>query len=208
MVPIADEVEIPAAQPVPSAIDSDPGADAAADGRVRGKPFVRPQLGLALRDGDAAARLGAVVGHAWWTLGERTVQLGGETALRATAPIGGASGWRVDLGTRAGPWLGPVSLWIGPALRADAERWSAGTLSPALLVGGTADLGLDLGNLGLVAGVEPLVGVAGDRVGETDWRAGVRGDVGPVELLGEATLRDTEIGAIVEVGVGFRLRFR
>lgn len=229
--PDTGEVELAPADPVPSAVD---GIDAAAgetegaellaaiedwvplrDDRLRGKPFVRPVLGGSTHGGRAAVRVGAAVGHAWWTLADHAARLGGESALRLTAPVGGAAGWRVELGTQAGPWLGPVGLTVGPVLRAERERWDEEELGAALLGGGIADVSLDAGPVGVFVGVEPLAALAGGRApavggplpalgAETAWRAGVRFPIGPAQIGVELADRQTPIGSVVEAG--FRLR--
>lgn len=216
---------------LPSAIDSvetvreetkgDPGAMALATGLagglVRGKLFVRPVAGLAAHEGAAAVWLGGAVGHTWWTIEELPIQIGGETSLRASAPVGGARGYRLELATTAGPWLGPVGIRLGPALRIDREAWGADVLLPAASLGGSVDLSLDLGPFAVLAGVQPLWDLSDVRTPDptgrwpaigtdTAFRAGVAASVPLADLTAEVVDRVTPIGPVVEINLGLRLR--
>jgi hypothetical protein len=184
---------------------------------VRGRMLARPLLGVAAHDQRFALRVGGALGHQWWTMTESTVQLGGESRLELLVPMGGATGYRVELGTRAGPWLGPVGLRVGPLLRLDRERWGEELLSTALLVGGGADLSLLLGPVVLLAGVEPGWAVAGERPDalsgplpalgtETAWRAGLGTTGQPVQFSLELTDRQTAVGPVIEASLSMRLR--
>ncbi len=136
------EVEIAPAEALPSALDDlgtshrevtleeaprledwvpRPGA------LLRGRWFAKPLLGYTSLPGDTGGggvRLGAALGHQWWTLDSQELQIGGESRVEVTAPIGGLRGRRVEMSTVAGPWLGPV----GPAARRAMASW---TWSPA-----------------------------------------------------------------------------
>lgn len=184
---------------------------------VRGRPIVRPLLAMAVHERRMALRVGGALGHQWWTLTEGALQLGGESRLEITAPVGGSSGYRVELGTRAGPWLGPIGLRVGPLLRADRERWGEALLSRALLLGVGLDLSLLLGPLALTAGVEPAWSLLGDRApaasgplpglgAEAAWRAGLGTTGKPAQLSLELIDRQTALGPIVETALTLRIR--
>ena len=216
----------PIEEVLPSAIDSvetvreetkdDGGARSLASGLVRGKLFVRPVAGLATHEGAVAVWLGGAVGHSWWTIEELPIQIGGETSLRAAAPLGGATGYRLELATTAGPWLGPVGIRLGPALRVDREGWGSDVLLPATSLGGSADLALDLGPLAVLAGVQPMWDLSDARsdatgrwpaIGtDTAFRAGVAAKVSVADLSAEVVDRVTPIGPVVEINLGLRLR--
>lgn len=188
---------------------------------VRGKFGVRPILAVAVHPGEdrtsAALRAGAALNHRYWTVAPTTIQLGGETSLRASAPAGGARGYRFDLVTAHGPWFGPVGVRLGPAVRVDREVWGGDVLPTALSVGGTLDLAFDLGDVGLWAGFVPLWAVTGDRVGgevppaslgsETTWRGGASVAFGRFDLSAEAAVRSTAVGAFVDTSLGLGVRF-
>lgn len=209
----SDEVQIPSAGPLPSALDT-----LAPGGRmdlpegyepknfVRSKLFARPTIGLAVND-RVAVRLGAGIGHRWWTAAPVAVQFGGETVARISAPAGAASGLRLDAASTHGPWLGPVGLRVGPVLRLDREVWGAEELPFGASLGLAADLGLDVGPVALSAGVQPLWPLAPDRERETAWRGGVRVAPGAFELGLDAAWRDTAIGDILEGSLSFAVRF-
>ncbi|MEQ1570273.1 MAG: hypothetical protein ABMA64_31855 [Myxococcota bacterium] len=200
--------------------DATPPVEQAAEAEqaplVRGRPFARPVLGLAAHEGAVAVRVGAAVGHGWWTMGDPAVRVGGESALRVTTPLGGASGYRVDLGTQAGPWFGPVGVSLGAAARAERERWDEDELPAALLAGPSLELAVDAGPVGVVGGVAPWFALTdrapagvGPAIGaETDWRLGLRGTLGPALVLAEGAARATAIGWVVELGIGLRLGVR
>jgi hypothetical protein len=184
---------------------------------VRGRMLARPLLGMAVHEQRVAMRVGGALGHQWWTMTEGTVQLGGESRLELLAPIGGATGYRLELGTRAGPWLGPVGLRVGPLLRVDRERWGEELLPTALLAGGGADLSLLLGPVVLMAGFEPVWMLAGERASatggplpalgaETTWRAGLGTTGQPVQFSLELADRQTALGSIVEAALSLRIR--
>lgn len=220
IVPLAVQpsVSLPATDPLPSALDTlAPRSGGAIDGNgfntregptalVRSKLFARPHVGFAVADG-VALRLGGSVGHRWWTAPVLPVKGSGETALRISAPIGAARGYRIDLWSSHGPWLGPVGVRIGPALRYDREEWDE-VLPAALAFGGTADLSLDAGPLALTAGVLPLWPVMGPRTAlDLTVRGGLRVAFEDLDLGVEVAHRSTEIGPIVDgtVSLGVRL---
>jgi hypothetical protein len=145
------------------------------------------------------------------------VQLGGETSARIGAPLGGATGYRLDLGSAHGPWLGPVGLRVGPALRVDREQWGEAELAAAALVGGSVDLAVDAGPLSLWTGVLPLWALGDARpeaqdpllpvLGtETTWRLGASGTVGRIDLGLELATRGTAIGALTEATVNLGVK--
>lgn len=238
--PAPEEISLSAGAPVGSALD---GLDRAAaevalqgeglldtlieeellpDGLVRGRLFVRPLLSvvaLAPRGGalGGAAQLGATVGHHWWLLGERAVDVGGETRLEASAPVGGAVGRRLALSTRAGPWFGPIGLRVGPSLRWDREDWGGRVLADAGLLGVGASLTADLGPLTGWVGAEPAFRAWGERPAaadpawpnlgvETTFDAGLGARSGPLLVLVQAQHRDTAIGRRLEAGLVLHLQ--
>ena len=228
--PKPDTIEIAPAETLPSAIDTLQTAheevaigpqlgdwDALPGALVRGRPMIKPLLTTAIYEGRVAVRGGFALGHQWWTMRDEGVQLGGESRLDFAAPIGSAKGYRAELSTKAGPWLGPVGVWVGPWLRADRELWGDDDLAPALLLGPSADLSLLLGPVVLSAGVEPGWRVAGDRAralsgplpslgAETAWRAGIGTTEAALQLSLDLVERQTAIGAITELGLTLRLR--
>lgn len=223
-----ETIEIEAPEPLPSALDDlgTSAAEVALDGGlpdwvplpgnlVRGKLFVRPLLGVeALAGQPPSARLGAAVGHRWWTLDPKLVSIGGEERLEVSAPIGAERGRRVELAVAAGPWIGPVGVRLGPTARWDRADWGAGVvLDDALLVGAGLDLSVRGGPVAATVGVEPAWVVVGERApagslaDELAWRAGAGWLGHPVELLADGVLRETAAGAIVEGGLSVHVHF-
>ncbi|MEQ1503794.1 MAG: hypothetical protein ABMB14_16255 [Myxococcota bacterium] len=214
-----DDTEIaipPVDEALPSAID---GLDAMRNqtegapddlpmNLVRGRWFVRPVAELALRvdEPGAAVWLGGAVGRGWFTTAPVPVQLGADVTLRAVAPVGAASGYRFELGAAAGPWLGPVSLRLGPLARADREIWATAALEPAVSIGGAADVTLAAGFVSAVVGVTPLWSVTGTQRAETAVRGGLGVDLDKLVLTVQVADRWTAIGPIVEAGLGLQLR--
>ncbi|MCB9780687.1 MAG: hypothetical protein H6742_19120 [Alphaproteobacteria bacterium] len=135
----------------------DPDSELALPGKsptLRSRVGVRPWLGAFVRErttGPArgSAGAGATVGWQWWSLRATTLQPAGETQLQAVAPFGGLKGWQLGLDSVHGAWLGPVGLLVGPSVQAGALNGPADLdpISPALLLGPTARLALQLGSL-------------------------------------------------------------
>lgn len=184
---------------------------------IRGRPMLRPLLAVSAHSGSFALKGGLTLGHQWWTLTEEALQIGGETRFEMSAPIGAARGYRLELSTRAGPWLGPVGLRLGPLLRADREQWGDEILDTGLILGGSADLSLLLGPIVLLAGVEPGWAVIGERPAavsgplpalgtEQAWRAGIGTTGQPLQFSVELLDRQTAIGPIIETSLSLRIR--
>ncbi len=192
---------------------------------VRGRYGARPVLeGSLLAGGERtywAMRVGIDLSHRYWRLTDRTVQLVGQTSLRATAPIGAATGRRFELNSTVAPWIGPVGLRIGPVVRSDRVRWRTPELElvDTLAVGGRADLALELGAWRAFGGIEITWLVAGNRppadpatailpvVGdETAYRLGVGRQGRRLLTALRGNWRETAIGAEIDVGLQFGLR--
>lgn len=231
------EVEIEPAEPLPSALDDLDDAAREVEleapeledwvplpgALLRGRWYAKPLLSWTHLPGDeggGAVRLGAALGHQWWTLDSLPVQVGGESRLEVTAPIGGARGRRIELNTVAGPWLGPVGVRLGPSLRWDRDAWFDGALlDNALAVGALGTLSVGAGPVRVYGGVEPAWLVAGTRSAadpaeatlpvlgdETTWRAGLGWIDRPVNWTLEGALRETAAGSVLEVGLGVHFR--
>lgn len=215
-------VDIPVAEPVPSALD---GLDDLRSGRaprdegklsdvvgpenlVRTRFGVRPLLSLAVHESAVALRAGGAVSHRWWTAAPLPVQLGGETTLRATAPAGGATGYRFELTSLHGPWFGPVGLRIGPLARADREVWGGDELPSAFGLGGAADVLLDAGPIAAWVEAAPSWTVAGTRPSGTalDGRAGIGVTAGRWDVSLELAAHFAGVGPVVDGGVGLGVR--
>lgn len=166
--------------------------------RPRGRFGVRPVLGVqgalplegaSTWGGSAGARLV----HQWWTLRDTAVRPAGETRLTAAGLFGGVSGYDLRLDTAGGTWLGPVGLFAGGLARFDRQQSrSAELLAPALGVGPSARLALELGPVVPWAGVSPTWLVRGDRAG----RAGTSSD--ELTIDGGVVLH----GRLIELRVG------
>ncbi|MEM6929190.1 MAG: hypothetical protein AAF602_19785 [Myxococcota bacterium] len=192
---------------------------------LRGRFSARPLLeGSLLAGGERtfwAMRIGLVVTHQYWRLSDRTVQVAGQTELRASAPFGGASGRRFELSSIVGPWVGPVALRIGPVVRSDRNRWTNADLElpDALALGGRGDLAIEIGDVRAFAGIELAWLALGDRppadpqtailpvIGdETAYRLGL-GRQGDRIFVGvHGTWRETAIGSEIDIGLRFGLR--
>lgn len=234
--PAPEVIELSADTPVDSALD---GFDDAArevalqgdgvlldeflpQGLVRGRFFVRPLVALAWLEpgsgeGRSAAQLGVTLGHHWWVMGDRPITVGGETRLEASAPVGAASGRRLALSTRGGPWFGPIGLRVGPSVRWDREQWGTEVLEDAGLVGAGASLTADLGPVTGWIGAEPAWRVWGERPAVADGALPVLGDettfdaglgvrAGPLLVLVQGQHRDTAIGRRIEAGLVLHLQ--
>lgn len=192
-------------------------------GLVRGRWYGKPLLSvshLSADDPRTAVRLGAALGHQWWILGEQTLQIGGDTVLEATAPVGGASGHRVALSSVVGPWLGPVGLRLGPGLRWDRTDWGdGGVLDTGLGLGPRLSATAALGQLRPSVGLAADWFVAGARTPadpatatlpvlghETTWSAGLAWLGRPVAISLQGDWRETAVGPVIDVGLGLHLR--
>ncbi len=235
-----ETVDLGGDEPLESALDDfdDKAAESRADrtsvgslasipmGLGRGRWSVRPQVSAAVLRGRGtwAARVGLSVERQWFPLTDALVQVGGAVALSADFPIGAAFGRRLEAVGQVGPWLGPVGLRIGPAVRWDRITWRRGapgdtpaTLPDALLVGARASLTVELGRVSPMVGVEPAWAVLGDRVApedpllpvlgtETAWMAGINWLARPVTLGLRATWRETAIGAELDTFLMFGIK--
>ncbi len=138
---------------------------------VRGRWYARPVLSLdGLDHGDTspfAVRGGIALGRMWFTTGALPLQAGADVGVRATAPVGRATGYRVEAHGLVGPWLGSVGLRVGPTVRADRTAWRPKgeelLLDDAVLVGGRTVVAFDLGSVSPYVDVEPAWAVAGTR---------------------------------------------
>lgn len=215
-VQVAAAQAIPGAERLPSALDTlvpGPGLDRLGDALdevrpalVRSKLFARPTLGLAVAEG-VALLVGGAGGHRWWTPAVGAVQLGGETVAGLTAPLGAARGYRVDVASTHGAWLGPVGLHLGPVLRVDREQWGSEVLDDGILLGGAADLAVDVGPVAISAGALRLWPVRGAREAEWTWRAGVQLAIAKSDLGLDGAWRATAIGPIADVVLSIGWRF-
>ncbi|MFT4976262.1 MAG: hypothetical protein ACI8S6_002158 [Myxococcota bacterium] len=179
---------------------------------IRGRFSARPLLlavGAQGEDtGEVGVGLGAAGLHRWWVLGERPVQLGGESRLEAVSNLG--SGYQLSLFSVVGPWLGPVGLHAGPSLRFDRADWSTAevTQEAGLLAGGRALGSAALGPVSLYAGADLAAGLTGGR--STEWTALGGGvlDRGFVQIIGRVSWREAPEGALWTAGIGLHLRPR
>lgn len=191
---------------------------------LRGRFAVRPVFVIALLDGSRvywATRVGLAITHRYWRLTEKTVQVAGETELRALAPVGGATGRRFALSSVVGPWVGPVGLRLGPVVRSDRVEWrnADAVLADTLALGGRVDLSLEAGPWRASVGCEAAWLAAGNRPpadpetatlpvlgDETAYRLGVGRQGDRLFTALHATWRETAIGAEIDTGVQFGLR--
>ncbi len=226
MPPVGEPIPLPPPVPSDSVIES---WEASRTRVTRGRFGLRPDVGLALMPADsprarhdrtlAGARLGGTLLHHWWTVPPTGVVWSGETALWGNGLAGRVRGWETGLHHLAGPWLGPVSLRVGPVLRGDALRTAPASdateaeLDPAFSLGGRFAATLDLPYLTAWATITPSWAIASDRLdawdGLTDLtvsgglagRFRVGGEDSPLQLqLGaDAASRFTGIGTLVDI---------
>ncbi len=185
--------------------------EALPDGTLRGRWYGKPQASVGLFEGAAAVRLGVTVGHNWWQLGDRPLQLGGHTQLSATAPLGGATGHRLTLQSTVGPWIGPVGIAVGAGARWDREDWgTAGLLDSGVGVGPRAQIGVSLGPLRPSVSGQVDWFVVGDRLTdfgpETTVGAGLGWEARGFTVSVQGHRRHTAIGPLHEVGLGLHVR--
>lgn len=187
---------------------------------VRGSWFFRPHTGVAQLVGDAeggapAFRFGFSAGRRYATVQALPVQVMSEIGVKATLPVGGAVGRRVEAFAGIGPWLGPVRVQLGLHVRSEREQWRQRSLDlqDALLIGGDLQVALDLQYVNVSVGILPMSIVAGDRpsaregdpvlpviASETVYSAGVGIQPGLVGVRVHGSWRDTSIGGLLEVG--------
>ena len=175
--------------------------------RMRGRFFLRPTLSLGGLDQHSAVRLGIAGGHRWWRISDSTLALAGETRLAADAPLSGASGGALALTSLAGPWIGPIGLRIGPAVRYERADYGEATLDAALTAGGRAILSAEIGSVSpyLGGGIDRII--AGDRSGEFEPIAlvGLSREKGWVRLAAQGSLQQTAQGVRWEAGIGIQI---
>lgn len=135
---------------------------------LRSRVGLRPELGLVLatdQQVDAGARLGGTLAVHWWTVPQKGLTWSGETLVGAAGLVGGVQGWDAEASSTVGPWLGPVSLRLGPALRGDStgspNRFA--NLPNAFLIGLRGTMTVDAGKVVFQAGATPLWLAAGAR---------------------------------------------
>lgn len=190
---------------------------------LQGGLYLRPRLAFSQligSPGPIAARLGATLGYRFGGRA-KTVQWTGDVNLRATAPVGGASGHRLELNGHVGPWISRLRVMVGVHLRWERERWRQKLVEAenALHLGPSVQLGLDARYVQLIVGVAPTWKLAGlrnpasvadplfpDFADETTWLVGVALPLQTVRLQADATWRDTEIGGLFEVSAGFHVK--
>lgn len=190
---------------------------------LQGGLYLRPRLAFSQligSPGPIAMRLGATLGYRFGGRA-RTVQWTGDVNLRATAPVGGASGHRVELNGHVGPWVSVVRLQVGVHMRWERERWRRKLVEAenALYLGPSVQFGLDARYVQFLVGVAPTWRLAGNRppasagdpvfpdfANETTWLAGIAVPLKTVRLQADASWRDTEIGGLFEVSAGFHVQ--
>ncbi|MEZ4235407.1 MAG: hypothetical protein R3F59_04450 [Myxococcota bacterium] len=224
-------IEIPQDdEPLPSAIDTmsgDPGDDVDPDALLRlpRRTLVRSRFSVhplatwtsVLGGHGSALWLGAGLGHQLFPVDEVPLHLGLDTRLEVTAPVGGASGLRVDLRSALCPWFGRLGLSLGPTLRVDREIWALGQEVPlGVLLGAELGVVVDAGLVqprlavapaGIVAGAprDPRDPVLPTLLDQTTWRAGLGFDLHPLQVGLEAALRESSAGPTLEAGVALHL---
>jgi len=175
--------------------------------RLRGRFFFRPTLALGGLDTATALRVGLASGHRWWrvTSTERTVA--GETRLTADTPLSGATGGAVALSSLAGPWLGPIGLRLGPAIRYEHADYGDAVLDSAWTVGGRAILSAELGPIGPYIGGGVDTVIAGDRPDGIEPIAliGLSHEKGWRRLSGQGSLQQTSQGARWLAGLSLQI---
>lgn len=189
---------------------------------LQGGIYLRPRLAFSQligNPGPIAVRMGATLGYRFGGRA-RTVQWTGDVNLRATAPVGGASGHRVEFNGLVGPWVSRLRLQVGVHSRWERERWRKKLVEAetALYLGPNVQLGVDAEVVQFLFGVAPTWKLAGNRdpasvadplfpdfAHETTWLVGLAVPLNAVRLQGDATYRDTEIGGLFEVSVGFHV---
>lgn len=191
---------------------------------LRSSWYFRPTTAIAQLVGDeeggpVALRLGVDFGHRWSTHAILPVQAMAQAGVRASAPMFGARGRRLEGYANVGPWLGPVRLQVGLNARWEQERWRRRTLllDDSVLVGGEVMAALDTGPLLLSAAVQPLFQVAGERARPDDavlpvlghetlytFGAGLQGK--RLGVRAHTSWRDTVIGSLLEIGMSLNVR--
>jgi hypothetical protein len=180
----------------------------------RGRWFAKPLLSWANLEGKNAVRPGIAVGHQWFPVSELPIQLAGETRLSLAAPVGGAKGRSIELTSVLGPWLGPIGVRVGPALRWDKWQSDAASLSDALALGARATLAVDAEIIHPWVGVEPVWLVAGQRdawtpgIGELSFLGGLNYAMKAAELGLQGTWRETSAGRWLDVAFTVHVRPR
>jgi hypothetical protein len=186
--------------------------------RFRGRWGLRPWLGamglVAKPEPTWAAGAGVVVVHQWWPLERDGVAVVGQTRVQALFPFGGMRGWALGLDSVVGPWIGPIGLLAGPAMRADAFTPKRGAkVKPALGVGPTARVVARAGMLTPWVGATPVWLVSGDRTGvadspfdELDLATGLEWRSNPIAYRLSASRRSVATGALWQVALGIHLR--
>ncbi|MCO4747491.1 MAG: hypothetical protein KC912_22005 [Proteobacteria bacterium] len=180
----------------------------------RGRWFAKPLLSWANLDGKSAVRPGLAIGHQWFPVAELPIQLAGETRLAMAVPAGGAKGRSIELTSVLGPWLGPVGIRVGPALRWDKWQSDAASLSDALALGARATVAVDADIIHPWVGVEPVWLVAGERdpwsagVGELSFLGGLNYAMKAAELGLQGTWRETSAGRWLDVAFTVHVRPR
>lgn len=193
-----DVIVLPPVDDLPSVMTTYDETDVAL---VRGRFGLRPIASLVFTtdDPEFGARLGASVMHHWWTVPKRGLTWSGETGVTGAGIVGGLGGWNAELYSVAGPWLGPLSLRLGPVLSGDRLVSSSGRLDDAMLIGGRVSAHLDAGVVGLWADVTPAWSVVGAR---SAWRNGLT----QLQVGGGVAAR-VPVGILqMQVGAGSRAR--
>ena len=175
--------------------------------RLRGRFFLRPTLALGGLDRAAAVRMGVKGGHRWWRITPQERTLAGETSLSVDTPLSGASGSAVALSSLAGPWLGPIGLRLGPALRYESADYGDAVLEPAWTAGGRAILSAELGHFSPYIGGGIDAVLAGERPGSVEPIAliGLSREKGWRRLSGQGSLQQTAQGTRWLAGLSLKI---
>ncbi|MCB9665453.1 MAG: hypothetical protein H6732_15175 [Alphaproteobacteria bacterium] len=196
--PAAPEVyEIPRVPELDSVVEA---AEVAQRTLLRSRVGVRPELGLVLatdQQVDAGARLGGTIAVHWWTVPQKGLRWSGETLAGAAGLVGGVQGWDAEVSSTVGPWLGPVSLRLGPVLRGDSTGSPNRTtnLPDAFLVGFKGTMTVDADHVVFQAGATPVWAVAGTRA------AGPAPGVTELDVHGSLSFR-ARLGPLIKLQVG------
>jgi hypothetical protein len=206
-------VDLSSSEALPSALVDDPASPEPPTPRARWG--VRPSIGVIGLPGPAGgwgASVGGQLTHQWWMLTKAWVRPVGETQLRVAGLAGSVGGWRVDVDTAAGVWLGPVGVLGGAMVRVDRYVWTGGAALPAAVLGGAE------GRLAVKAGpVTPWVAaspgwlIVGDRPqlrapwSEFRTQGGASVDLGNLELRLAVAHTATAVGGVWDAALGFHL---
>jgi hypothetical protein len=179
----------------------------------RGANWVRPTLALwrvpAASGHDLPFALGLSGGRRFWRLRDGFRPMA-DVGLRADFPVAGGKGsWDLGASGAFGYGYGPVGVSVGGELGGSQRAFAGGAQGPALVVGPTAALNLDLWIVQGFIELWPGWALAGDRAGgmgpgdELTGRVGGRVLLGPLAISVDLQRAWSALGPVDRYGFGF-----